>query len=185
MLITIDPRNREGARCCLKQPAAPSVGPNRWRRRAESGFTLIEMMIVATVIGILAAIAYPSYTTQILESQRTEGKAALMRAAQLLERSFTQNGAYPDGATALGTLYGAASGTPIYSNPDNPMSAALGKFEIVYAPAAGGAPVDYVLRAVPQTTAADDPECPTLGIDERGRRLVSDAVPAPGNRCWR
>lgn len=184
MQTTIDPIKREPARWASTQPAGPSE-LNRWRRRAQSGFTLIEMMIVAAVIAILAAIAYPSYTAQMLKAQRTEGKAALMRAAQLLERSFTQNGAYPDGTTALGALYGATAGTPIYSNPDNPMSAALGKFEIVYAPAAGGAPVDYVLRATPQATAISDTECPTLGIDERGRRLVSDAVPAPGNRCWR
>ena len=154
-------------------------------RGAQPGFTLIEMMIVAAVIAILAAIAYPAYTAQMLQAQRTEGKAALMRASQLLERSFTQNGAYPAGATLLATLYGAAAGTAIYSNPDNPTSAALGKFQIVYVPAAGAAPVDYLLRATPQTAAISDTDCPTLGIDARGRRLVSDAVPAAGSRCWR
>jgi hypothetical protein len=45
--------------------------------------------------------------------------------------------------------------------------------------------VDYVLRATPQTTAINDTECPTLGIDSRGRRLVSDLVPAATSRCWR
>jgi type IV pilus assembly protein PilE len=145
----------------------------------------VELMIVAAVIAILAAVAYPSYTGQLRKSQRAEGKAALMRAAQLLERSFTQNGAYPSGATTLATLYGAADGTPVYSNPDNPLSATLGKFQIVYVPAAGASPVEYTLRATPQTHAIGDPECPTLGIDSRGRRLVSDAVPAAGNRCWR
>ena len=46
----------------------------------QNGFTLVEMMIVAAVIAILAAIAYPAYTEQLLKSQRAEGKAALMRA---------------------------------------------------------------------------------------------------------
>ncbi len=154
-------------------------------RRLQRGFTLVELMIVAAVIAILAAVAYPAYTEQLRKSQRAEGKAAIMRAAQLLERSFTQNGSYPSGGTALATLYGGADGTPVYSHPDNPMSATLSKFQLVYVPAAGVAPVEYVLRATPLSHAIGDTECPTLGIDSRGRRLVSDAVPAAGNRCWR
>ncbi len=154
-------------------------------RRHARGFTLVELMIVAAVIAILAAVAYPAYTEQLRKSQRAEAKAAVMRAAQLLERSFTQNSAYPSGGTALATLYGAADGTPVYSHPDNPLSATLGRFQLVYVPAAGVAPVEYVLRATPLTHAIADAECPTVGIDSRGRRLVSDAVPAAGNRCWR
>lgn len=156
----------------------------RSARRSSQGFTLIELMIVAAVIAILAAIAYPAYTGQLLKSQRAQGKAALMRAAQLLERSFTQNGAYPAGTASLATLYGAAAGTSIYSYPDDPLSASLGKYQVDYIPGAGASPVEFVLRVSPQTTAIDDTECPTLGIDSRGRRLVSDAVPAAGSRCW-
>lgn len=161
-----------------KQPMKPM-------RSLQNGFTLVEMMIVAAVIAILAAIAYPSYTGQMLKAQRSEGKASLMRAAQLLERSFTQNGAYPAAATDLATLYGAAAGTAVYSHPDNPLSASLGKFVLAYVPGAGTAPVEFMLRATPRANAINDPDCPTLGIDSRGRRLVSDAVPLATSRCWR
>jgi type IV pilus assembly protein PilE len=153
--------------------------------RSQKGFTLIEVMIVAAVIAILAAVAYPSYIDQMRKSQRAEGKAALMRAAQLLERSFTQNGAYPSGAAALSTLYGGASGVNVYSGADSPLTAAHGKFRIEYTPTAGAAPVEYVLRATPQTAAINDSDCPTLGIDSRGRRLVSGVVPPASSRCWR
>jgi len=170
-------------RCQQRRPQRRP--PSRPYPRALRGFTLIEMMIVAAVIAILAAIAYPAYTEQMRKSQRAEGKAALMRAAQLLERSFTQNGSYPSGAAALATLYGAASGTSVYSHPDSPMSASLGKYRIEYLPAAGVAPVEFELRATPQVHAISDADCPTIGIDSRGRRLVSGSPAAAASRCWR
>ena len=153
--------------------------------RASRGFTLVELMIVAAVIAVLAAVAYPAYTSQLLKSQRAEAKAALMRAAQLLERSFTQNGFYPAGAGSLAPLYGAAAGAAIYSGADDPTSAARGKFLITYAPGGGATAVDFTLTATPQANSITDPDCPTFGIDARGRRLVSGAVPAATNPCWR
>ncbi|MEO8600005.1 MAG: type IV pilin protein, partial [bacterium] len=60
----------------------------------QKGFTLIELMIVVAVIGILAAVAYPSYQDSIIKTKRAEGRAALMAAMQQQERYYTQNNAY-------------------------------------------------------------------------------------------
>ncbi len=64
------------------------------RRRGASGFTLIELMIVVAVIGILAAIAYPSYQNAVLKGRRAEGRTALLNLLQQEERYLTQNGSY-------------------------------------------------------------------------------------------
>lgn len=60
----------------------------------HSGFTLIELMIVVAVIGILAAIAYPSYQESILKGRRAEGRTALMELLQQQERFMTQRNCY-------------------------------------------------------------------------------------------
>nr|WP_273232360.1 type IV pilin protein [Pseudomonas kuykendallii] len=68
------------------------------------GFTLIEMMIVVAIVGILAAIAYPSYQQYVLRSNRTEGQALLNDAAAREERYFAQNNVYVSAAGDLGKL---------------------------------------------------------------------------------
>ncbi len=59
------------------------------------GFTLIEVMIVVAIIGILSAIALPSYNEYIRRGHRAEVRAGLLQAAQWLERAATANGTYP------------------------------------------------------------------------------------------
>ncbi|MDB6000650.1 MAG: Tfp pilus assembly protein PilE [Rhizobacter sp.] len=58
------------------------------------GFTLIELMITVAIVGILAAIAYPSYTSSVLKGRRAEGRTALIDLMQQQERLYTQSGTY-------------------------------------------------------------------------------------------
>ncbi|MCC4620365.1 type IV pilin protein, partial [Xanthomonas cassavae CFBP 4642] len=64
------------------------------QRAAGNGFTLIELMIVVAVVGILAAVAYPSYAEHIRKSRRAQAKADLVEYAQMAERSHTTNNTY-------------------------------------------------------------------------------------------
>jgi len=86
-------------------------------RRAQAGFTLIELMIVVAIIGILAAIAIPQYQTYVAKSQVTralaESGALKTKVDTCLLDGKTTLGAAPacePGATLSTILTGAAYG---------------------------------------------------------------------------
>lgn len=63
------------------------------------GFTLLELMITVVIVGILAAVAYPSYTAYVARGHRTQVKAQLASAQQWMERFFSERYVYGDSAT--------------------------------------------------------------------------------------
>jgi type IV pilus assembly protein PilE len=63
-----------------------------------NGFTLIEMMIVVAIVGILAAIAYPSYMEYVRKSNRAEAKTELLDIATRLQRCYTSFARFDDSA---------------------------------------------------------------------------------------
>lgn len=78
------------------------MSPNSLQKPQESGFTLIELMIVVAIIGIIAAIAYPSYMDQVQSTRRADAQGALVTFANAMERFYTQNNSYigADGGTS-------------------------------------------------------------------------------------
>lgn len=60
----------------------------------QRGFTLIELMITVAIIAILAAVAFPAYTSQIAKGRRAEAKAMVLEASQWMERYYAENNRY-------------------------------------------------------------------------------------------
>lgn len=60
----------------------------------QGGFNLIELMIVVAIVGIIAAIAYPSYLDQVASTRRGDAQGALSSFANAMERYYTQNNTY-------------------------------------------------------------------------------------------
>lgn len=75
------------------------------RSRQMRGMTLIELMVVMLIVGILSAIAVPSYRNYVLRVKRTDAKTGLTSAAQRLERCFTHENAYNKAACTLAVPY--------------------------------------------------------------------------------
>jgi type IV pilus assembly protein PilE len=128
------------------------------------GFTLIEVMMAVVVVAILAAIAYPSYQEHVAKSRRAEGKSALLKAAQVQERFFTDKNRYATLAE-LAPASGVTSGTTIYSgeNPNVPSY-----YTITLTPATPT--TTFTLTAEPNPTTFPDPKCGNFTLTNTGLR---------------
>lgn len=62
--------------------------------QSNAGFTLIELMITVAIIGILAAIAFPSYSSYVARARRADARTQLLQAAQFMQRFYAANDQY-------------------------------------------------------------------------------------------
>jgi type IV pilus assembly protein PilE len=144
-------------------------------RRQGTGFTLIELMIVVTIIAILAAVAVPTWFEQAKKGKRAEGKARLSAAAQRLERYYSDNSTY---TTDLGLAMGLGTGTTVYSDDGNSNKSA---YVITSTAATGGIAVGYTLKATPNGSFVDA-KCNVLSLTNTG---VKGATGTGGVAdCW-
>ena len=141
-----------------------------WRSK-NSGFTLIEVMIVVAIIGIIAAIGYPSYQEHVRKTKRADAQSALMELAQFMERYYTANGRYLTSANAAPTL-------PFTEAPKDGASKSYNLAFAASSPTANS----YTLQATPKNSMAGD-KCGTLTLTNTGAK--GQAVGATMADCWR
>jgi type IV pilus assembly protein PilE len=141
-----------------------------------AGFTLIELLIVVAVIGILAAIAYPSYQCYVERSQRSSAVAVLLEGSQFMERYFTTNNQYaqdtagqPVSSTFPASLLTSPrDGTPRWNIALSDVTATT-----------------YTLSATPIVASACTPACGTLTTNQLQQRTANGVnTPALVNQCF-
>ena len=128
-------------------------------KRLSAGFTLIELMITVSIVGILVSIAYPNYQDSIMKSRRVDAQGALMGFANAMERHYTVNNTYPSAGTT--GIYAATSpvdgGTAYYN-----LSISVSNSN------------SYQIQAAPTGAQATD-KCGTLTLDQTGARGFNGA----------
>lgn len=136
----------------------------------KNGFTLIELMIVVAIVGILAAIAYPSYQEYVARARRADAKTVLLEATQFLERFYTQNGSYVVGTPPL---------PPALPFTEAPKDGGTKFYDISFVSSAA---MTYQVQAVPKNGQAGD-RCGSLRINQANQKSVSGAT-VDSNFCW-
>ena len=140
--------------CCTTEHMTHAHSPK--------GFTLIEMLIALACVALLASLAWPSYQSLILRSQRAQARASLLQTAHWLERAASANGSYPltaDVPASVLQIDGQRYKMTVTSTAQN-----------------------YTLSAIPVGTQTAD-ACGTLTVNHLGVRSVQGASQTAA-QCW-
>lgn len=137
--------------------------------KRHSGMTLIELMIVVAIIGILAGVAYPSYTQHVIDTRRKLAQSCLSEYALYMERYYTLNLTYEGATLVPGECVSNlnAGGASYYSFLATIPNAST-----------------FTLKAIPLgAQASGDKKCGvTLTLDQSGKRNTDPDGNAA--KCW-
>jgi len=135
--------------------------------KKNKGFTLIELMIVVAIIGVMSAIAFPSYDSYMKKSRRADAKVGLSKIADKQERFYLQNNTYTNSFAAAGLNTSNTSEEGYYS------------FAISSADLVSG----FIITATAGSSQANDTGCTTMTLSSTGAK-EPNGDPATEKDCW-
>lgn len=141
-------------------------------KRASQGFSLIELMIVVAIVGILAAVAYPSYVDHIVRGKRAAAASFIMSLANRQEQYMLDARSYATSATALGF---SASSVPKEVSEN---------YDITVVADNSASPPTYTITAAPKgAQASRDTKCASLTINQAGTKGIAGGS-GTASSCW-
>ena len=140
----------------------------------QRGFTLIEIMIAVAIVGILAAVALPSYRTHVDRARRADARTQLLQAAQFMQRFYAANDQFLNDRGGNG-ISDKMPANLKKSPADGPQ---------VYALAINATTSAYTLTMAPLTGSplAGD-VCGSFTLTSTGARGVTGSKPR--DECWK
>jgi type IV pilus assembly protein PilE len=142
----------------------------------DSGFTLVELMIVVVIAAILVAIAVPSYHAQIQKSRRTDARNAMLDIAGREERFLS-----------VSTNYSQIPADVGYPAPW-PQTVTNGYYQVsvtVPDPAQPTVPVSFIITATAFGIQADDAACATFTVNQIGQQVAKTSGGVDNSTtCW-
>jgi type IV pilus assembly protein PilE len=142
-------------------------------RALHKGFTLIEILIVVAILGILASVAYPSYSNYLVRGRVLDGTAALADQRVRLEQFYQDNRNY--GTGACGTDAGGTVRVPFTSSKYFSYTCALG---------AGGQSYTITAASLAATNGGADGDWSYTITDRNVRATTKFKGTASTATCW-
>jgi type IV pilus assembly protein PilE len=149
---------------------------NKSQKLRQSGFTLMELMIVVAIIAIIAAVSYPSYTQFVVRAKRASGTSLLMQVADRQQQFFMDNKRYAANLTSLGY-----SSDSIMVSDDGHIVTASDDDRVYGLDLTDSTATSFTLTATPQLNQAEnDTRCGNLTLTDAGAKGHSGS----GEKCW-
>lgn len=127
-------------------------------KRRQKAFSLLELLISITIIGILVGIYVPSYRHYFIKKEQKEAQMAMLDLAEKLENYYLENGSY-SGATKENLAAKSLENYDLQLTIQND---------------------SYQISAIPKNKLVDDQICGTITFDSDGNQGNSSG----NNSCW-